>query len=212
MILQMPPNNQYPQNPTPPSGKFDSSQFDFIMNPGSQPKKSFIPGGSKQRMLFMIIGGGFILILILFLFFSIFGGSSDAVEQLLPITKRQNEIIRVSSKATSNTTGVQAKKLSNMVSIVISTDQKAILKYMANNGKKVSSKELAQGQNKETDSEFDAAEQNGRFDEVYIRKTLEQLEAYQQALEEVYPNLGEQGKQLVKENSNNVKLLITLAK
>lgn len=202
-MVEMPPNNQ---NPAPPPGQFDPSQFDFIMNPPQQ-KRSLIPGGPTQRILIFIAGAGIGLVLILFLFFAIFGGD-DSVDQLVPIAQRQTEIVRISSEASRKAGGPQAQKLATLTNSVIATDQKNTIDYMAKNGRKINQKELALGQSAKTDEELSAAEQNGRFDEVYIRITLDHLQKYQQSLESVYPTLGKQGQELFDQNLKNVELIL----
>lgn len=208
MMIEMPPNNQQPGTPSPPPGQFDSSQFDFIMNP-PQPKKSlFGSSDPKQRLLIMVAGVGIGLILIILLFSLIFGSGGGAVDKLVPIAQRQTEIIRIAEQGVNNAGGEQAKKLAVVTSAVIGTDQQALVTYMANNGRKVNNKELALKKNSETDTELESAEQNGRFDDVFTRITLEQLETYQQELQNAFPDLGEQGKKLLQDSSTNVELIL----
>lgn len=207
MIIEMQPNGQQPGNSTPP-GQFNSSQFDFIMNPQQQGKKSLLPSDPKTKLIYMVIGGGVGLVLLLFLIFGIFGGGGDPVDSLVDVAQQQNEIIRVSELASRDASGTQAQKLSAMVLSVVLTDQKNTVSYMSKNGKKVSAKDLALKQNKEADSQLSAAKQNGRFDEEYTQITLKYLQTYQQNLADVYPNLGEQGKEIIEQANDNVKLIL----
>ncbi|MCA9342996.1 hypothetical protein KC950_03235 [Candidatus Saccharibacteria bacterium] len=206
----MPPNNQTPQAPNPPSGNFDSSQFDFIMNNGQNQKKSLIPlpADPKKKLIVIVVGGAILLVLLLVLFFSIFGGNSGPVENLVPVVKQQNEIVRISDKASNKLSSGQARKLSAMIISIIATDRKKTADYMAQNGRKVDNKELVLGSSAEVDKELADSQQNGRLDEVYTQITLEYLQKYQQNLESVYTQLGDNGKELLKQNNDNVQLIL----
>lgn len=208
MIIEMQPNGQ--NQPTQNPGQFDSSQFDFIMNPQQPSKKSLVPlpTDPKMKLIFMVIGGGLGLILLLLLFFGIFGGGNDSADGLVEVAQQQNEIIRVSEIGSKDATTSEAKKLAALVNSAIATDRTKTIDYLGKNGKKLSSKDLSLKQDAETDSELSTAKQNGRFDEVYIQMTLDYLEKYQQNLEAVYPSLGEQGKAIIKQANENAVLII----
>lgn len=209
MIIEMPPNNHQPTN-SAPSGQFDSSQFDFIMNGGQNQKKSLIPLPSdpKQKLIALIAGGAIGLILLLVLFFSIFGGNSGPVEDLVSVTQQQTEILRISDEASRELNSTDAQKLSTLILAVVSSDRTKTINYMKENGRKVDAKELALKQSAEASQRLKNAQQNGQLNEVYTDIIIEYLEAYQSNLESIYPTLGDNGKALVEQNATNVQLIL----
>lgn len=204
----MPPNNQYPSNPTPPAGNFDSSQFDFIMDPGGSQKRSLIPGGPKARMI--VIGGLIALVLILFLVIivAIMNSGSSSTGNLVTVARKQNEVVRVADLGVDDAGNEEAKKLATMTKLVVASDQKKMIDYLATQNKKVSNKDLAVGANQKTDQELEAAQSNGRFDEVFTQIMLKLLKEYQQSLRTGYEGLGVNGKQLIDANYENVSLIL----
>ncbi len=204
-----------PQSPVPPSdpnpsGQFNGNQFDFIMNPQQAPKKSLLPTGSpKQRLIIIIVGILVVLVVVILLASTLLGGSSASTDKVVLLAEQQNEIIRVAAIGNTKAGGTAAKKLAALTSSTMTTDQANTIAYLSKQGKKVKSKELTRTQNKKTDAELAAAEQNGRFDEVFVRTLLQDLKDYQTSMKSTYASLGKNGQELLNANNNNVTLILS---
>lgn len=204
----MPPNNQYPQSPTPPSGNFDSSQYDFIMNPGSPQKKSLLPGGPKAKVALLFGGIGLVVILFFVIILSVLSGGSSATDNLVAVARKQNEVIRIADVGTKDATDEKTMKLATMTQLVVTSDQKAMVDYLAKEGNKVGAKDLAIGADSKTDQKLEAAESNGRFDETFTEIILALLKEYQRSLRTGYEGLGKAGKQIIDQSYENVSLIL----
>lgn len=205
----MQPENQLPTPSVPPGGQFDSSQFDFIMNPQKPTKKSLLPPMSPKTRLMVYISLGIIgVLLIIIIASSLLGGGSSGTEQVVKIAQQQNEIIRISTLGNQKAGGTQAKKLAAITNSTISSDQKNTLSYLEKQDKKLKDKELRLLQDKEVDTDLTNAERNGRFDEVFTKIILEKLNEYQTTMQAVFPQLGPKGKDLLDKQFKNVDLIL----
>lgn len=200
-------NPDYPQPSNQPPGQFNASQFDFIMNPNQPQKKSLLPGGPKQRLLLFIVIGAVAITFFLVLMVIIMGGGGNT-ERVVILAQKQNEIIRIAGVGSSKAGGAEAQKLAALTSLTVTTDQKKTTDWLAKQKKKVNAKELSQTASSKTDNELSAAEQNGRFDEVFIQTLTTQLKDYQSSMESTYPSLGQTGKTLLEQNNKNVQLIL----
>jgi hypothetical protein len=207
----MDPNNIPPPTPNPqipPNGQFDSSQFDFIMNPGKPQKPSLIPGGPKVKMIVIGLGVTTIVIILLVVIISLFSGGDSTTEALVKIAQQQNEIVRVSEEGAKKAGGEKTKKLATTVNLTVTTDQNSMVAYLAKQKRKVKPKELKLLTNKKTDAELAAASSNGRFDEVFTQIMLEELTEYQASLKSSYNSVGTKGKDVVNKSYENVTLIL----
>lgn len=205
--MLMNPDYQQPSAPSP--GQFNSSQFDFIMNPNQPQKKSLLPSGPKQRLLLFVIAGAIALMFLIILFAIILGGRQTNTEQVVSLAQKQNEIVRIAAIGNTKAGGPEAQKLAALTSLTITTDQKKTTDWLSKQKTKVSSKDLAKGANSKTDAELTSAEQNGRFDEVFIKTLTAQLEDYRTSMQSTYPSLGATGKALLEQNDKNVELILS---
>ncbi len=207
----MDPNNSpspAPNPQAPPTGQFDSSQFDFIMNPQKPQKPSLLPGGPKARMIIVGLVIATIVIVLLAVILSLFSGSDSTTESLVKVAQQQNEIIRISEDATKKSSGEKTKKLATVTFMTVTTDQSTMINYLSKQKRKVKSKELALLTDKKTDSDLSAATSNGRYDEVFTEIILEKLAEYQTSLKSSYDNVGTQGKEVISKSYDNVTLII----
>ncbi len=207
----MDPNPNYnPPTSSPPPGQFDSSQFDFIMNTGQKPRRSILPSGSpKQRLIIYIILGAIGLLAVIMLYALLFAGGDPNTEKIVSIAKQQNEIIRVANIGNRKATGQDTKKLAALTASTVSSDQKQTIDYLSKLKRKINQKELNASTNKENDAALTAAEQNGRFDEVFKDTLTELLIEYRSDLQSVQPNLGSNGKELFEKSFRNVSLILS---
>lgn len=203
----MDPNNYAPQNSSPP-GQLDSSQFDFIMNPQTPPKKSLIPGGPKVKMLLMGLGIATILVIVLAIAMSMFSTGDDTIKALVKISQQQNEIIRIAADGSKKAGNEKTKKLATITVSTVTTDQKNIINYLAKQKRKVKSKELTLLTNKKNDKELATATSNGRYDEVFTQILITLLSEYQTNLQNTHKTAGEKGKVILEKSFDNVTLIL----
>lgn len=209
--VNMDPNNSpspAPNPQAPPTGQFDSSQFDFIMNPGKPQKKSLLPGGPKVKMIIIGLAITTIVIILLAVILSLFSGSDSTTESLVKVAQQQNEIVRISEDGTKKAGSEKAKKLATMTYMTVKTDQNSMIDYLAKQKRKVKSKELGLLADKKTDSQLSAASSNGRYDEVFTQIITEKLTEYQGSLKSSYDSVGTKGKDVVSKNYDNVTLIL----
>lgn len=202
----MNPDNQQP--PTPPPGQFNASQFDFIMNPNQPPKRSLLPSGPKQRLIIFVAIGLVIVTFLLVIIAMLFSGGSSSTDQVVVLAQKQTEIIRVATLGNAKAGSPEAKSLAALTSVSVATDQRNTLDYLARQKRKVNAKELNARLNSKTDEELTTAERNGRFDEVFTKTLVAELEDYQQSMVTVSASLGPNGKSLLEQQNKNVTLLL----
>lgn len=207
----MDPNNSpspAPNPQAPPTGQFDSSQFDFIMNPQKPQKKSLLPGGPKAKMIIFGLVIATVVIILLAVILSLFRSGDSTTESLVKVAQQQNEIIRISEDGTKKAGSEKAKKLATMTHMTVTTDQNNMINYLSKQKRKVKSKELGLLANKKTDSELAAAASNGRYDEVFTQIIKEKLEEYQSSLKSAYDTVGPNGKEVTSKSYDNVTLIL----
>ncbi len=207
----MDPNpNYHPPTTSPPSGQFDSSQFDFIMNAGQKSKRSLLPSGSpKQRLIMYIVLGLVGLLALVVLYALFFAGGDPNTEKIVSITKQQNEIIRIATLGNQKARSQDTKKLAALTVSTVSSDQKQTINYLGKLKRKINQKELNASANKKHDEALKAAEQNGRFDEAFEDTLLELINDYRADLQATQGNLGANGKELFDTNLRNASLILS---
>jgi hypothetical protein len=200
-----------PQQPSPapppitPSGH-QPGQYDFLFQP--PPKKSRLSlnlNSTKQRIL-VVVGGGVLLLFSMVLVFSLLSGAgSGNKEELLGVAQRQSELIRIATIGTQKARSTTAKNLAVTTYLSLTSDQKTLTSAMS---PKPSTKQLALGKNAETDQLLTAAEQNNKFDEVFITEIQQELIAYQQSVKKAYDNAsGNKLKQILAAEYKNASVL-----
>lgn len=207
----MDPNNIPPPNPPsnqPIPGNINSGQFDFIMNPQTPPKKSFLPSNPKIKMLVIGLGIITIVVILLAVILSIFSSGDSSTETLVKISQQQNEIIRISNDGKTKAGGEKAKKLATMTNMTVTTDQSNLLNYLSKQKRKVKPKELKLLTDAKADKELVAASSNGRYDEVFTQIIIEKLNEYQKSLQGTFNNVGPKGKEVIKQSYDNTTLII----
>jgi len=175
--------NQTPY--TPPSGQPNS--FDFIMGSGNQPKRNLLAGGSQKQRIITVVGLAVVVLIIGFVVFSLIAGSGKGnTEALVDIAKQQTELIRIAGVGQTKARGNDARALASTTKLALITDQKELLDHLSKNGRKVDEKELVLGKNTKADEMLTAAEQSGRFDEIFVSELQKQLTTYRQAMKQAY--------------------------
>lgn len=193
----MPPNQNQPQD------------YSFITDPTPQPKQGLSVGPSLPKRIFIVVGGLLLLLIIFMIVKSLFGGNSN-MDKFVELTQDQQQIIVVAKTADEQPTLSSVNRNSAITTLSsTTTDQLATIDYMAKNGKKIKTKDLAQTINPKLTEQLTASVAAGTFDSTYKDVMTTQLEAYSRNLKSVYQQTnGKNGKALLEQNYQNTQLLL----
>lgn len=175
----MPPASS---SPSPPSN------YDFILNHNQAPKRSIIPGAGsskKQRIIFLAIGAAVLLILTVLLVNLLSGGKSKT-QTLLQIAQTQEELIRVSTLASTKASSLQARSLAITTQLSMESSQKDIIAQLKKQGQKTNAKILGVAKNSKTDATLATAATDNRYDEAFSQIMLSSLSDYQKLLKAAF--------------------------
>lgn len=167
----------------------EQNQYDFIMNPQQAPKKRLLPGGggSKTRRVVTVAAGGGLLLVILLIGFSLlFGGGGDNTEDLVAVAQQQTELIRISDQGLSRARGREAVNLAITTKYALTTEQQPLLKAIKGQGRKLGAQELGALKSSATDQKLTEADQNNKFDEVFIETLQTGIVKYQGSLKKAF--------------------------
>lgn len=208
MIIIMDPNNTPPLQPQPPE-QFNANEYDFILKSAAPPKKNFLIGGSQTKTIIAFLSIVIVLVIFAVIGFSMLNSNDSTTEPLVKITQQQNEIIRIANSSTGKAKSQKAIQLATVSSVAITTDQKALIAYLAKQKRKVTPKELLLLKNKKADDILTTANNNGRYDEAFLQVMNELLTDYQKSLQASYNNVGKNGKEILSKSFDNVTLILS---
>jgi len=192
---------QQSANPAP-------AQYDFITNPGKPPKKSLF-GGGKNSLLVMIIAGLGLLTLIILLGSLLFGGASDK-DQLLILAKKQSEVIAVAQLGAEDGGTNQTLSFALAVQLAVTSEQQGVINQINKSGK-VKAKDYTALPSAEVTTQLEAAQRNGRFDEVFVNVMRQELNDYQKVLQATNSTASSPStKELLAQDFKSVELLLEI--
>jgi hypothetical protein len=168
--------SQAPPDPDNPYG--------FILDPPKQPKKAVFGGNSKMARA-MAIGGVMLVLIIVSIFASsaLNSSNNDQKARLIEVAQTQNEIVRIAESTTNKVSGEPLISLVQNTSLSTQSSLNELSLAINKRGQKADRKLLGGGQNKGNDQLLTEAEQNSRFNEVYVSLLKKQLEDYKIQLE-----------------------------
>jgi hypothetical protein len=163
-------------------------QYDFIMNPATQQKKSkfSLPSGnSTKQRIFIVAGGLGVLLLVGFAAMAIFGGGSNSKDNLTILAQQQNEIIRITEAAKDEKAirDTSTQHTIATIALVVQSEQQQTIALLP---KKPNAKTLALKKNAKTDAVLVAATQNNTYDETLLNTLQTQLVAYQDQIKKTF--------------------------
>jgi hypothetical protein len=199
----------------PPSSNTPGSEparYDFFMGETQQPKvKVRLPGGfSLGRRLLVIIGGLVVLTILIVIVSFLFGGSSNFTS-FIAVAQDQNELVRVATEATGQTTEQPTQNLATSVQLSLTSAQQQLLTYLNTNGHTVSTKQLTATKDLKTDQQLTAAEAASTFDTVFSQVIVTNLQSYTQDLKTALSTAGPKGAALLKSDLTGAQLLLSQA-
>ncbi len=203
-----PPKQDFP---APAAGAVQPGQYDFITNPAKPAKKSLFSSGkgNKSGLLIMIAASVGLLTVILLVGSLFLGGSSDK-QALLPVAKKQSEIIAVTTVGARDAGSTQAQSLAAAVQLSITTEQLNLLAQLSKKDK-VKPKDYAALPSAKVTADLETAQRNGRFDEVFNNVIKQELTEYQQEIRTANSAVSsKKTKAVLAQDYENVGLLLTI--
>jgi hypothetical protein len=197
------PYQQY-QNPNP------NSPYEFILSPAKPPKRHISLGDNNLALRIAIIVGGAILLLILILIiFSALQPKNTDKSSLISIAETEDELVHIATQGENDGTQQVTKNLAITTEYSITSQQQGIVKLLANNGTKISTKDLKIKQSAATDQELASAVTTSTFDSVFIQVLQSQLNSYSASLKQLYiTTKNKEVKNLTANDFRQVQLLI----
>jgi hypothetical protein len=179
-----------PQSPNP--------DFDFMLK-NQPPAKRGLPIAGSSKMV-KIIAGVVVAVLLLVIISSLSGHKSGGTQDMVSAVARNQEILRVTQLAQTQfqlqDPGTQS--LAATVSSSLSSDQQAMVKYLADNKTSLSKQQLAADTDKTADAQMQSARQNNQLDSAYQSYVKTALAKYQSDLQTAFKSLGPKGQAIVK--------------
>lgn len=191
----------------------DNDPYDFIMNPSAPPAKKPLGLGGKNAFFVkigLIVGGVVVFMIAVAVVLNLFTGSKTSTTDLLDVAQTQQEIIRISTQASSGN-GARDQSLKNFAKnteLSVSTQQQKTLAYLASQGVKPKTKELALKQSAQTTQQLTNAVQTSTFDSAYRQIIQTSLDSYASDLQKYYNNASNTTvRTLLKQDFEQVQLL-----
>jgi hypothetical protein len=211
-------NGQYEVLPPLPNGQNNGhsghNPYEFIVNPNTAKRRgSLLSSNAFVTKIAVIAGGAVLLMIVAGVVISALAPKSNAPD-LLAIAQRQQEIIRVSSSATTLAAGDDTKNLVTNINVTLTSDKMLTLSYlMAHGMKKVPAKTLALDKSAETDNTLASAATAGNYDAAAVQNLTGQLQTYERLLQKAYNEThGPIGRKLLQTDFTNADLLLQQAK
>lgn len=205
------PASAYSGNGQEPGGSNPKNEYEFIMNPGTPPKKPLLNLGEASMLKRGIFAGAGLLILIMVVsvIFSFLNGAGRAhQDRLLEIAQTQSEIIRVAESAQEKIGERDLLFLANNVVLTFKSSQQDIASALTERGIKKVEKKLTDAENPENDAVLIEGEQNGKFDETYRALLEQQLNNYGIQLQAAYEGSNAKEKQILETAFSQIDLLV----
>lgn len=164
----------------------NQNTYEFIMNSGAAPKRSWLPGGSKKQKIVIVGIAAAILLFIFGLIFTlVFSGNNATAEQTLKLAQQHKELLRIAEIGIDKARSSSAKNLSTTVKLTLQSSEDQIT-AIAKKDQKVSNAQLSGGKNTKVDDALIRAEQNNRFDEAITETLHAQIRSYLTQVKKVH--------------------------
>lgn len=186
-------SGHYEVVPTPQpiqnDGRSGHNPYDFIVNPNSQTRPglglSSLLGGSLMGRV-ALLGGGLVVIMIVVAVLMSALSPKSVTPELISITQRQQEIIRVSTAAVNQTTSSDAKNFVTNVEASVTTSQVQVIAYLASHGQKLNNKTLGLDKDPQTDAQLTNAATANNYDSAVTQNMITQLQNYEGQLQTAF--------------------------
>lgn len=212
-MFMQPQQTPPPAPPPAPIGSNSGNPYEFITNPQKPTKNNLFSGmNNKVLMIAAVLLGITVIVLI---FAVVFGSQVSNKDQLISLAKKQNELVRVAGIGEEKARTTEAKNLAATAKLTFSSQQQPLLDTLAKQGIKLKGKQLNASTQEEIDNKNAAdkklteAEQNNRFDDVFLVVLRTQLAEYQKDLKAAYDNTSNKSiKNMLSEQYKSASLFI----
>lgn len=202
-----------PQQP----GQLGHNPYDFILNPpkptnqhplGGLPLPK-IGGRSILLQIAVLVGGAVIVMVVIGVVVSALTGNKLNTTDLINLAAEQIEITNIAQTGGGMATQASNQQLAINTQLTVETDNRALLDFLAEQGIKVTSKELAADQNLATTEQLQSAQSNSTVDIVFAQIMQSQLQAYSSNIKKDYAEASNSTlKKLLDTDYTQAKLLL----
>ncbi len=196
-------------NNVAPSGH---NPYEFIMNPNAPKRKSLGSGNSLLTRIALLLGGLVVLMIVVAVLISAIGPKSST-PGLIAIAQRQQEIIRLTTNAKSQTTNQDTTNFITNSNVSTISSQQEVTAYLTAHGTKLNNKQLALDQNSQTDAFLSNATNANNYDNAITQTLTQQLVTYEGLLQTTFKQTsGKLAKQLLQNCYVSANKLLEQAK
>lgn len=197
----------------PPQQSYDSNnQYDFIVSPGSAPKKSLLPSlgdnASFTKKIIVIIGGAVILIIIMWIVGTLLSRGGSNTADLTKLVQQQEEIARVSAEGTT-AARTDIRNAATNTKLSLTSQQQEWLQFLAGQGTEIKDDQQKALENAATDEQLEAARSNNTFDKTFSATLQSYLNDYAATIQTAFDKAGnETERELLRTHFLQVQLLL----
>lgn len=194
---------------TQPSSGIPGQPYDFIMNPGSSPKRSLFSNNSLPFKI-ALIGGGLLVLLILISVIRGFFAPEPVVPYYINVAQKQQSLIHLATAAkeqddlsTINKNFVATAELS------LASSQSDLINYLTENGQTVDPKQLGLQIDPQLDERLKTAAAATTYNQTFKEILKEEITDYMSALQQTYDKSpGQTGRELLSKQYDQAELLL----
>ena len=209
-------NGQYEVVPPPVNGgRSGHNPYEFIVAPNVGRTSGLgvnLTSGNFLMKMGLLVGAVVVVLIIAGILISSLA-PKGSVPGLISITQRQQEIIRISTEATTEAQNEDTKNFVADVEATVTTSQTNILGFLTTHGTKVSPKQLALDKDAQTDTQLTAAASANNYDITATEQLAGQLQTYDALLQTTFSQSNSATvKQMLQADYNGSQLLLKQAK
>lgn len=196
------------QSYTPPT---NPGAYDFIVNPGTAPSRSFGTGSSKMKRIIIVLGGVFALLILFVIVKNLLTSDANNVPAMTKVVSQQQELIRLTSTANRGNTAINdsTRSVAITTQLSIESDRAALIKYLSTRNVKLTKKKTFFAGAAAIDKQLAAATAAGTYDSSLRQVLKTQLVEYRAALKQAYKKTtGTKGRELLNREYNHSELLL----
>lgn len=193
---------------TPPA----TDQYDFIRQYGHQHNAAPGTNVSFTNRILLVVGGVVVLAVVAIVFVKIVSTPQDPTLTLLTsAAQEETELARVAAEPSADAAAQPTLDFAMTAQLGLQSDQQALLTLLGS--KAPAAKILGATQNNNTDTTLTNAKANGNYDSAFIGIAQDQLNAYQQTLQQAYHAArSDKEKQWLTDAYNHAQLLLQMSK
>jgi hypothetical protein len=211
-----------PQQPavTPPDAAPVGPDYGFITEPPKPQRQPFkLPGlgnGSSLPVRIAVVAGSLLLLVIIFAIARSLLSGGGNTEVLTNVAQQQQSMIHILQNGAGENNQQQAvlsdtnQNFAATAKLSLTSAQQELIQYMANNGKKVKTKNLSLKIDPKVDEQLSTAASNSTYDPVFKQVMQDQLTSYEKAIQAAYKETsGPKGRALLQQEFQGAQLLLT---